>query len=460
MPRSDVEVFFSSTTPAFARPDGAVISGGASAVTASNPTSNPADVDLTGADIFGTAGTVSTGIQFPRLCAVQYGALDRNNDADKIAAIAKYDLAYIQYAVGQTGSGTSVPQMRADGCKVLQYVAFQEMYERGGAYNTYQDKLDGELGPNGVGDWNLRDVAGNKIQDFGGADLVNISDLTTADGDGKRWPEWLVGQYDTDFNNHVAYDGVFIDVFGIQPRQSGDWQEDGVEEHPTDPNAIIWYTEGHIDFLARWRAAHPSSEFLIGCNSGWMDASAIPLNVPSGYQGSMQYGLMEAVAGLGSSFETWSGWETILNEYARINPMFTEGVALHFIGSLTDWQMVRYGLCTALMQNGFFAYSQDLSYAVNPIWADEFDLAGTATSKYLGEQVDDPQTTFWLQGVWRRRFAGGVAFVNPKDNGPQTVAVGPGLKSFFGPQDSTTNNGLSKSSITLQERDGIILVPE
>ena len=76
----------------------------------------------------------------------------------------------------------------------------------------------------------------------------------------------------------------------------------------------------------------------------------------------------------------------------------------------------------------------------------------------MGRAIDPPQSGAWQNGVYRRRFENGMALVNPKGNGTKTVQIEPGYKRFSGSQDSATNNGQVVESVTLRERDGLILV--
>ena len=89
---------------------------------------------------------------------------------------------------------------------------------------------------------------------------------------------------------------------------------------------------------------------------------------------------------------------------------------------------------------------------------------------YLGNQVGtaagNPQTTSWSNGVWKREFQGGVVLWNPKGSGTRTVNVSglvspsghAGLKHILGTQNPSLNNGYSVTSVTLRDRDGLILL--
>ena len=60
--------------------------------------------------------------------------------------------------------------------------------------------------------------------------------------------------------------------------------------------------------------------------------------------------------------------------------------------------------------------------------------------------------------MWRRDFTNGIALVNPKGNGTQTVQLGGTFIRIKGGQDPSVNNGQTVTSVTLQDRDGIILL--
>jgi hypothetical protein len=67
------------------------------------------------------------------------------------------------------------------------------------------------------------------------------------------------------------------------------------------------------------------------------------------------------------------------------------------------------------------------------------------------------QTASWQSGVWRRDFDNGIVLVNPKGNGAQTVSLGGSFTKLIGTQAPTVNDGSTVTSVTLADRDGIIL---
>ena len=105
------------------------------------------------------------------------------------------------------------------------------------------------------------------------------------------------------------------------------------------------------------------------------------------------------------------------------------------------------------MDDGYYYYTaEDIRYR-SALWFDEYDAD-------LGRAIDPPQFRAWQNGVYRRRFENGVVLVNPKGNGSRTVQPGPGYNRIDGTQDRTVNNGQAANSVTLAERDGIVLISD
>ncbi len=118
-----------------------------------------------------------------------------------------------------------------------------------------------------------------------------------------------------------------------------------------------------------------------------------------------------------------------------------------------DFQGMRYGLATTLMDDAYYYISGMTSYDPSKLlWFDEFSFD-------LGYPIQPRQEAQWSQGVWRRDFDNGIVLINPKGNGPRTVNLGGTFRKLLGSpdQDPVTNNGATVTSVTLTDRDGIIL---
>jgi len=119
-------------------------------------------------------------------------------------------------------------------------------------------------------------------------------------------------------------------------------------------------------------------------------------------------------------------------------------------GDPHDYQSMRYGLGSALLGDGYYSFTDTSQGYHGVVWFDEYDAK-------LGSATTTP-TTAWQKGVWRRDFDNGVVLVNPKGNGTQTVTLEADFARIKGVQDPVTNSGQTVRTVTLKDRDGLILL--
>jgi hypothetical protein len=308
-----------------------------------------------------------------------------------------------------------------------------------------------------------------------------------------------------------SLNGFFLDNVLIDPADGygnvadGDWSRNGTTQAHNAASTYSAVMSGEKSFYAYLESAWPGS-LQLG-NAGTSFGLAVAGNYSSTdatlnsqilagkstLSGVMQGGDFEHAIGKTYSIEYYGGalrlqqwYQTAIDNFGGSKLMlFSQGnVQANGSDPLTfnaaqkpatyspAWQGARYGITAALMNNGYYfadygAYDEET--AANRRWFDEYDNAGAGVG-YLGQPVagsaGDPQTGAWSNGVWMREFQNGVVLWNPKGNGAKTVNVSglvspaghPGLKHIAGKQDSTVNNGQAATSVTLQDRDGVILL--
>jgi hypothetical protein len=111
---------------------------------------------------------------------------------------------------------------------------------------------------------------------------------------------------------------------------------------------------------------------------------------------------------------------------------------------------MRYGLASALLENGYFAFT--VNNVIAPPWFDEYDAP-------LGSAVDAPPTAPTASGIWMRRYSNGVVLVNPT-NVTASIDLGNGYKHLKGTQDPVINNGLAERVVSLPPRSGLLMVKQ
>jgi hypothetical protein len=125
-------------------------------------------------------------------------------------------------------------------------------------------------------------------------------------------------------------------------------------------------------------------------------------------------------------------------------------------GFVPNYRKMRYGLTTALMGDGFFSY--EISTAghgrLGLYWFDEYDNAGAGRG-YLGQPLGPARSVG--SNVWRRDYQRGIALVNP-DAIAHAVGLGAEFRKIKGTQARAVNDGSVVAAVTLQPRDGIVLL--
>ena len=323
-------------------------------------------------------------------------------------------------------------------------------------------KLNTEKGPNGVGDWWAYNATGQHTDWSGGAYGAldtNLTLLTTPDANGLHWTQW---QAKTDYSQvlqGVAFNFWFSDNNFWKPRSDADWNRDGANDSRDNVTVRNWWRDGQRAYYDTAKAIAPNLTMMINADSD-LDGTVFPSGADHFAQFKNVVGAAFLEHGMGKSWstETWGGWTTLMNWYRHLKSNLTGSQTVVFdvfLPSTTDYQYLRYAFSSCLMDDGYFSASTDYNQIA---WFDEYNLAGTASTKWLGQATDPPQTTAWQNGVYRRNFTGGTVLVNPKGNGQRTITIEAGYRRIQGTQAPTVNNGQPATTITLNDRDGILLI--
>lgn len=166
------------------------------------------------------------------------------------------------------------------------------------------------------------------------------------------------------------------------------------------------------------------------------------------------------------SFPTpWEGngdWQASMSSYDKLQDkvgypeIFIINSNTKNTGNQNDYRAVRFGLASALMNNGYFGFDYgDQDHG--QIWLyDEYDvfLDAPASAAY---NIDNKNDQSFQNGVWRRDFKKGTVVVN-SGNQSREVKLGGEFEKIHGAQDSNINDGSIVSKVYLDGKDGIILL--
>jgi hypothetical protein len=432
---------------------------------------------------FAAQAQTRTGPFFPRLGAYPIGNPHDYETEYFRANASKYPVLIVnQWPGWQGGRSMTMAQVMQDirnrstvGTKLFIYVnndAQPDPQTPIDAYYPVWQKLNAEhwwLYSTGTIGLPVRSTFGN-----GTYGVANNSNFTPLEANPtppppqqpQNWIRWKAN-FDYGFNvtgdpndaTNSVVDGFFMDNVFWRPRVDGDWDRNGTTDSQNDPTVQGWLRDGYKSYFdyvrSIWRPGTPGAGGLqIGNIADWGDPSATIGVLNQVLDG----GVMEGLIGESWSVETQLGFDATMAWYRKmIDACRAPKLAIfgHNNWASGNYQDMRYGLASTLMDDAYFYISGTTGYDPSKLlWFDEFNFN-------LGYPTQPRQVAAWLPqgpvGVWRRDFDNGIVLVNPKGNGPQTVALGGTFHKLTGTQDPVTNNGTTVTSVTLADRDGIIL---
>lgn len=399
--------------------------------------------------------------EFPRLGGMQIGLsryADGVGDPEYQAEIAKLDYAVINRADPNLTEFAKQIKALNPNIVLAKYQNIAETRLNDNFYNTpMREKLDSEQGPNNTNahDWWLRDADGNRLELWPETYRVNVSEYVKPDANGDRWPQWRA-RYEYDLNmKDPVWDGWYMDLTTWEPKWKGGPEGDFSGGKVSSEEHNRAYRRAHRAYWEEIRRLTPGRLILV--NHNWYDFDQdgkLQLGEYAGANG----GYLEYKMNYANNAREWTKiyrWYRLSMSYF-VEPKF---VLFDAQGPATNYQFFRYAFATALMADGYFEYSPDDEYMKGSVlWYDEFDLAGTSDTRWMGRPVSGSPDSPWRSGVYRRDFENAVVLVNPMQNGRVTVTVESGLRKIAGRQDPKVNDGRAATNITLEAGDGIILV--
>ena len=406
-----------------------------------------------------TASTVIlawTPPPFPRVGGIQIGSPFNYDDAAYQAQLARQSIMVLSNYPGLAPDGvpmqTAIAQIKANNPNALVFTyvnanqlrSDQSLSSR--SWGPYRSKIDSMKW------WAYSDKDQKQFVGAGfgtpGDYAINTTLFTPKDKSGYNAITWQAHFFVSTYAATTpAIDGFFTDNAFWRPYIDADWNRDGVVDSQQSPLVQSWFRQGYASYFNTLRALMPGKYQLANIGDWGQPNSTI-----TEYQGLVNGGVLEGYIGKSWSVETYAGWAATLAQYRKAMSVVTapQLVIFNQWGAATDYQGARYGLATCLMDDGYWSFTDNKRQYYGVVWFDELD-------NNLGSGANKP-TAAWQKGVWRRDFDNGIALVNPKGNGVQTVTLETAYVKIKGTQDPVTNSGATVTAVTLQDRDGIILL--
>jgi hypothetical protein len=401
------------------------------------------------------AASAFTKPDFPRIGGIQIGSPMNYNDPTYQAGLAKQNVMILGMYPGLAPGGQSlnsiVQAIKAKNPNALVFLyaiadSLQSSVSGSDAYTPLRAKLNSMkwwLYPNTA---LSQPVPTPQNTSF---DEINITQYTPTDSQGNTAIQWITKFFVSTYATpNPAVDGLFMDNTAVTPPVAGDWKRNGTVQAASDAQAGTWFRQGYVQYYSLARSLMPG-KYQIGNVTTWAASGAA---VPAEYQGMLHGGVMEGFIGKSWSVESWAGWQVMMKQYEAImNAAMQPKLGIfNQWGDPTDYQSMRYGLASCLMNDAYYSFTDNAKQYSGVTWFDEFDVK-------LGQASATPAAA-WNSGVWRRDFDNGIVLVNPKGNGTKTVTLDTAYVKIKGTQDPATNNGQTVTTVTLKDRDGIILM--
>jgi len=387
---------------------------------------------------------------FPRLGGTYISSPQNYDDATYQKNLAKVDVSILSIYPGWEKTHGSMETVAKNikainpNTRVFVYVIAESFYDPTPvAWSAWATKVNAEK-------WWLLSSGSKVLSDFGHDTYVlNVATTGRKDASGNTFGQWYANYVTGLFiKPNPTLDGLYTDNMFWKPRRDGDWNLDGKVDSQNDATVQKWYRGGNRLYADALKKAAPG-KLQLAYMADWIQPQAVLTE----YNGVFNGGILEGMIGKSYSVETRNGWGEMMKGYRKAMAalaapklgIFTQA------GSPTDYQAMRYGLTSCLMDDGYFYFFDNSKGYTGVVWFDEYDAK-------LGAATSTPSTTAWQNGVYRRDFENGIALVNPRGNGQQTVDLGGTFKRISGKQDPTVNRSATVTSVTLKDRDGIILM--
>lgn len=357
--------------------------------------------------------------------------------------LAKWDVL-ILHMFAQYNSADKIKEIRQKNPKIiiLAYIPSEEFpvsvykeWESNSGVNAFSKLLAG-ITP----DMWLKDSAGNHVTFWKDFWMLNVSNYPTT---GRHWNDYLSSFVAENLMGSNLWDGVFYDNSwtGIYWINQGkiDINNDGNNENKDQVDSA-WQAGMKTLFRLTKEKSHKNI-YIVG-------------NGDRGFYGDIN-GLY--VENFTDDSMSWSGKMNLF----RLNAKGVSDKNLAILGNTDlnmgnpfDFQRMRYGLTSALLEGGYYAFDNGSNSHAENWWYDEYEVN---LGQPVGESFTQNEKKSYSPDVWERNYTNGLAIANSTASA-QTVELGDDYEKIHGVQDKTINDGSIVNEVTVGANDGLILL--
>lgn len=171
----------------------------------------------------------------------------------------------------------------------------------------------------------------------------------------------------------------------------------------------------------------------------------------------------------GRLYETWpdkwqGDWTNQMNDYKNLENSIIHLPRIVILnpntentGNFNNFQKVRFGLSSTLLENGYFAFDWGTQDHSQLWWYDEYNV-NLGQPINFAQNILDKNNSQYQESIWRRDFQHGIVLLN-STNKKRVINLDDSVyEKIRGTQDKQINNGQLVKQISLTAQDGIILL--
>ncbi len=360
-------------------------------------------------------------------------------DAD-MATLSQWDLVILDMDIGWQFPD-KIRQLRKQNpnIKIIAYVSAGELADaRATGHPTSPGYKLAQRAPEA---FYMHGSRGQRLSWWPGAKLMNATDLGPT-VNGGRWNTVLPQFVHDELMSTGLWDGVFLDAaysdvvsfFGKDIDPDGNGTADAAAQVNT-----------------AWQAG--MSKLLTNMRTAVGPQRLIMVNSSDVYASQVNGVLFENFPRYGWGVP-WKAFRVALGK--NISPAITAfNTNTNNQEQQTNYRLMRFGLTSALLANGFYSFDAGDRGHARTWWYDEYDATlGTPRSTPRAVQGGGGTNA---AGVWMREYEQGLVVVN-SDSVPRRVTLPGVFERLRGTQDRSTNDGSLTRTIDLASQDGVILL--
>ncbi|MBI2436501.1 MAG: hypothetical protein HYV41_02020 [Candidatus Magasanikbacteria bacterium] len=320
---------------------------------------------------------------------------------------------------------------------ILAYITPQEIFDPSvRQYSTMRKKLAGGLHE----DWYLKNNNGTHVSLWANTKILNISSECPIIN-GQQLNEYIAQFVTKEVLSTGYWDGVFYDnAWDTLTHFAGT----NVAISNGQPNALSVDTAwraGMKVLYDKTRSFAPKNTVIVG-------------NAPTTqYKDTLNGNMIESF--------TQEDWVSRMDVYKQNSRTVTPDPRVNIINANTgntnaqfDYRNMRYGLTSALLEDGYYSFDYGNQNHGQTWWYDEYAIN---LGKPSGYAVSKLNYNSYIPDIWMRNFEQGISVVNSSQN-TQKVALGGEYEKIHGTQDIKTNDGSIVSELSIEPEDGLILL--